>query len=512
MIFMKHSSCFCFRLLTLMLFFTYAYPVESQSLVAIPNVNNYICGYFGVEDDMPFIFQNKIVIRLRQVSSSNFVLAFYDGSNYTIINNPDGGSGYQGHPIVYKNNLYIKYEDVNRQNRLAKLNGNTLTLIDNLNMGNHYEGQPIIYKDTLYFKYKTNQLKIGKYSGTTLSVVHDALTIGYSKMVVYKDKLYFEDGSTRQVMQSDGTNATILNQYPGPAVVGVVDAFAILQDTLFVKGHSNLVRTDGNTCTTIPKTNLMQSFHPYPFGHEPFIYNNGLFWACGTAMGYQWVQYKNGQLTLISNPTTGVGVEHQFGNTAIFNDKLYFRYVDDQNKYRLAQLDGTTITLIPSALGSPAAFGGANNYPTVFHNGLYVLGVAPFPMTLGKFDGQQITGIQNSQQLIVMPGSPIVFNNNLYVKTANFLARLEEDIVSNQAIQPNYFALFPNPVNDYLVLDYNGYEPGTLKIFNLLGQEMLSQRLQERQNQINVADFPKGTYLTHIIIDKKVFYQKITKQ
>jgi Secretion system C-terminal sorting domain len=513
---MKHFDSFFRFLITVLFFYSNMYGAVAQSLVSIPNPSSdYICSYSGAEDDIPFFFQNKILIRLRQVSTTHLVFAFYDGTSYTVINNPDNGHGCQGHPIVFNNNLYIKYKDVNNQNRLAKLNGNTWLLINNFDNGEGYEGEPIIFNDKLYFKYKTSRLDIRlvQFDGTTISMPLALQNVGvaFPKLTVYKNKLYFVDWSTYQVMQFDGTNAVLLNQYPGPQVVGLVESFLIFQDTLFIRGGRHLVKTEGTNCYTVDVANILPTYTLYHFQKEPITYNNKLLFIVQNSTGINWAQYQNGVVQLIPNPTTGLGVEHEFTSTAVFNNKLYFRYVDENAKWRLAQLDGTTISLINTSLGYANGLIAGNNFPTVFNNALYFWSAGAMNMNLAKYDGQQISIVQNSQQLLVMPSAPILFNGNLYVRVVNHLAKLEEDIVKNEDLQ-NKISIYPNPANDYLVIEHTGVQESSIKIVNILGQEMLSKKLQNTQNSIYIADFPTGTYIINMTIDKKNMSRKFVKQ
>jgi Secretion system C-terminal sorting domain len=509
---MKHFDSFFRFFITTMFFYANMYCAMAQSLVTIPNPSSdYVCLYFSTEDNFPFYFQNKILIRFRQISTNTLVFALYDGARYTVINNPDNGQGCQGYPIIFNNNLYIRYKTIQNQNHLAQLNGNSWSIISNFDNGQYSEDHPIILNDKLYFKYATNAgTRLAQFDGTNITLVSALQTISVAKpkLTVYKNKLYLVDWATQQVMQFDGTNAAVLNQYPGPQTVGGVESFVPFQDTLFIRGQSNIVKTEGTNCYLVNVRSSLPNYSMYHFQKEPVTFGNKLLFIVQGSTGTHWAQYSNGVVQLIPNPTAGFGVEHEYAGTVIYNNKLYFSYVDANNKLRCSQLDGMTITFINTAFGGAMA---AHNFPVVFNNALYFTNPGQSDLHLAKYDGQQITVVQNSPQLIVMPGSPILFNGNLYVRVVNHLAKLEEDFVKNEDIQTN-INIFPNPVNDYLVIEHTGVQESSIKIVNVLGQEMLSKKLQNTQNSIYIADFPTGTYIINMTIDKKNMSRKFVKQ
>jgi len=77
------------------------------------------------------------------------------------------------------------------------------------------------------------------------------------------------------------------------------------------------------------------------------------------------------------------------------------------------------------------------------------------------------------------------------------------------------FLLYPNPVNDELIIETNDQQPISVNIFSVDGQ--LLHNANSIQNsfpyiQIKMQNFSSGIYIVRIQTDKNTFYQKVIKQ
>ena len=73
------------------------------------------------------------------------------------------------------------------------------------------------------------------------------------------------------------------------------------------------------------------------------------------------------------------------------------------------------------------------------------------------------------------------------------------------------FVAYPNPVKDVLNLSYSS-EISSVKVINLLGQVVLSQKVENTSTQIDMASLTAGTYIVNITIDDIVKSIKVIKQ
>jgi hypothetical protein len=83
----------------------------------------------------------------------------------------------------------------------------------------------------------------------------------------------------------------------------------------------------------------------------------------------------------------------------------------------------------------------------------------------------------------------------------------------NEEDETKVLEIFPNPVNDELVLNYSGTKPFNIEIINCLGIKMLEQNnLSSASNSLNVKSLKPGIYLLVIKNDKTSLVKKFLKQ
>lgn len=92
-------------------------------------------------------------------------------------------------------------------------------------------------------------------------------------------------------------------------------------------------------------------------------------------------------------------------------------------------------------------------------------------------------------------------NNNKWLNTAYGLALFNENGLTRKNDQPtkdySKFNLFPNPVQDQLIITFpESYTINTaLTIYNILGQQLLTQKLIDTRNTIDLSGWALGTYI-----------------
>ena len=79
---------------------------------------------------------------------------------------------------------------------------------------------------------------------------------------------------------------------------------------------------------------------------------------------------------------------------------------------------------------------------------------------------------------------------------------LEEKIENN-------LKLFPNPTQDVLNMHFEG--EGLLKMFDVNGK-LLETKEVIGGEVLSLSELPRGFYIVHLEIEKKIYHQKIIKQ
>ena len=72
-----------------------------------------------------------------------------------------------------------------------------------------------------------------------------------------------------------------------------------------------------------------------------------------------------------------------------------------------------------------------------------------------------------------------------------------------------YITIYPNPSSGRAKIDWNGSKNATIKVFNLLGKEVLKQVIS---NEIDLSNSPKGIYLVKVYEGPKIYSSKIVVQ
>lgn len=73
-------------------------------------------------------------------------------------------------------------------------------------------------------------------------------------------------------------------------------------------------------------------------------------------------------------------------------------------------------------------------------------------------------------------------------------------------------AIYPNPANDIITLDLKNNEPATIRLYNILGQEVKSILTNEAQATLHVSDLKAGIYIVKVEQNGKSFTAKVSIQ
>ena len=73
------------------------------------------------------------------------------------------------------------------------------------------------------------------------------------------------------------------------------------------------------------------------------------------------------------------------------------------------------------------------------------------------------------------------------------------------------FALYPNPVNDYLTVSFQAGGQSVISIFNATGQLIRQFNTTNGNSTINVSNLQKGIYILRVETGNKVMTSRFTK-
>ena len=371
-----------------------------------------------------------------------------------------------------------------------------------------------------------------------------------SAIIKYKGELYAGGGSTGPIGTRGGIEKWngINWELVGGGINGGVCDLYIYNNELYICGifdsigniaANGLAKWDGNTWSDV------HSFPNYDSPNLNFIYSmaiyNGELYVAGSinhAMksivkwdGTSWqivgggfdsgfaavaslVVYKNklyaaGSFSKADSPNTpgnyiaawdgnswsdvgggvlGVsGYTGQISNMIIKDDNLYvvgmFSYAGGVPAKYIAKWDGTNWC----GLGS------------VFDNGVGCLGVYQDMLYIGggfiKLDGDTLNRIAK-------------WTGGSYVDTCGNSTGLHE--FNNNA---NVFAIYPNPAVDKITIENISITKNqTISIYDIQGQLLLQQQMQEAKTIINIVTFAKGLYFLKVENENGIAVKKFVKE
>jgi len=92
----------------------------------------------------------------------------------------------------------------------------------------------------------------------------------------------------------------------------------------------------------------------------------------------------------------------------------------------------------------------------------------------------------------------------------------EIELLFELDLSENYISIFPNPTNSTATIQLHSknYETSlnSIKIYDLLGREILSKQVNENSFTIDLSSYPKGVYFIEVKDRNTSYYQKIINQ
>ncbi len=69
--------------------------------------------------------------------------------------------------------------------------------------------------------------------------------------------------------------------------------------------------------------------------------------------------------------------------------------------------------------------------------------------------------------------------------------------------------MYPNPANDYVIIDLGEYAEVEISILNIIGKRVYFQKTETDQLSISLSDFPKGSYFLTIRRGKNIIAKRL---
>ncbi len=444
------------NLMYLLLLFVTTFST-AQSLIEIPSPDGFTDkGYSGT----PIVFGDDLYMRY-QGNDGNFDLMKYDGYNFTEIPSPTGFEGnyrgYWGEPIILGDNLYLQYKRDDSNSVLFKYDGSTLTEIPSPagftkgedNYG--YKGNPIVFDGNLYLQY-----------------------IGDD----YNFVLFKYDGSTLTEIPSTTKFTGAYKGYKGFPIV--------FDGNLYMRYHGDdnnyyLMKYDGNTLSEIPNPEVFTTSDRGLWVY-PIVYGDNLYLQYKKNNGnHELFKYSGSTLTAIpapggfTDPSTGCT-----GTSTVFGDDLYLQYKKNDDKYYLFKYNGNTLTKITPPTGF--SLNTTLESPTVYEEVLFLSYISTdYSYTMFEYNGSSFKEIPypsgfTKPSFLGAKFNPLPFGGDLYLqfqgKSANYFDLFKYDgSVLEEISSPTDFT---NPSRGYhgeplvfggeLYLKY-GKNNGTFSLF-----------------------------------------------
>ncbi|MDI1355193.1 MAG: T9SS type A sorting domain-containing protein [bacterium] len=81
--------------------------------------------------------------------------------------------------------------------------------------------------------------------------------------------------------------------------------------------------------------------------------------------------------------------------------------------------------------------------------------------------------------------------------------------ISGGQITANMVKLYPNPANDFLTIEANGYRIDKVEVINLLGQTVIENTVNLATAELNVSDLTSGTYFVKVTVNNNSVTKKV---
>jgi len=137
--------------------------------------------------------------------------------------------------------------------------------------------------------------------------------------------------------------------------------------------------------------------------------------------------------------------------------------------------------------------------------------VAPSDFTVieGENTVQEI--FEDSHEVRIIHNDAISYDGKVVEGSLNISLILSSFLLSNEDEDLSKLKLYPNPVNSIINLKLPYESSGSVKFYNVLGENVLSKIVSSTTTQIDVSELKSGIYLVRIQTENQSTIKKIIK-
>jgi hypothetical protein len=207
---------------------------------------------------------------------------------------------------------------------------------------------------------------------------------------------------------------------------------------------------------------------------------------------------------------------------SLFASETFYAESYDGNLPSLSR-DSVTVTVIPSPADPLTAFAYPDTIGTGQSTTLNVSG------TLSNGDKwvwyEHVCGIGTKigtgSSLGIYPLSSTTYfvraeNGICYSNCVSALLILPGNMNNARiTLSPDNFEIFPNPINDKVTIElqiFNAIQKNIISIYNIQGQKIMEQPIEQRQTEFDISWFEKGIYILKLINCDKIEVIKFVKE
>lgn len=128
---------------------------------------------------------------------------------------------------------------------------------------------------------------------------------------------------------------------------------------------------------------------------------------------------------------------------------------------------------------------------------------------------------EDIEQGNALPEGTVLVSGNTYyavqadgdcTSTGSFAVTATVDIeLGTEGFNNSAFSYYPNPVKDVLTLNYSS-EISSVTIYNMLGQQVMTNQLNAKEGKIDMASLPNGIYIINISAGEQAKTIKVVKK
>lgn len=484
------------------------------------------------------------------------------GTSLVMNLNPNfSGSSYPSNFTVFNGELYFTADDGVHGRELFKTDGTTITLVKDINVGsgsssNHSDNMMAMLEENgfLYFFAEDTSgtgYDLWKTDGTEAETVKvlelntnegSGLNLNFKKL---GNSLYFvytdSNTSHKEIYKYEplsSNQTSVLNVYSSNNSSGY-GYLTIFDNKLFAVADGKIYYTNGATNGfVVLGTNGITAFNKLT------VLNDGLFFFGNSSINGNQDVYKcfynpaendyrvqlvydfNAGGSGFLNPLSGSLSDNGIPYFTSLNNKLYFTAREQSSPngglvYQIYETDGTTTQIaIPiTHSGSPSSR--PIYWITANNNKLYFLmsgDNSPEQLWVANPDDGMFTQLSSytgpttqPRQIFIRPLKS--WNNNIYVEGTTTAEGYElwkfgtGTLSTDEVAFGNKIQIYPNPTQDYLMLNIENIDEYQITVFNAVGQQV---NLMINNNSINLTSVPKGIY--YITVWNSITEKKITKK